>query len=338
MRKTLIAIIVALPIAAGWTGLWFYAARVAGQRADAWMAAEAAQGRNWTCPNRTIGGYPFAIALSCSDASFSGQAMGRGVEGSVAHLTAQATLLHPHRLAISLAAPFAYRTSDGRIDLRGTWKSLDADLDGVPDVTSVRLRGTDVAVDGTFDDEGRQGGSAARLDATFTLTPEPADQTIAFAIAMDGAPIAVLDALIGGAMPADIALAGRLDHAAVGDARTPDEALENWRRAGGRITLGPSLVVRGESKVTASGGLGLDAAHRPQGRLDAQFVGLGPILARYGIGGNLTAAATLLNSLFGDGRKAAQSEPGTLALPVWLEGGHLGIGPIRTPIVLPSLY
>lgn len=339
MRKTAIALFLLLLIAAGWTALWATAAGQAGRRVDAWIAAETARGRAWTCPNRAIGGYPLAITIACSDATFAGQARGQGVESSVAHLLAEASLLHPRRLGLTLEPPLAYRTSDGQTDLKATWASLTIDLDDVPDIRTLSLRGTDVAVLGSFGQAGRQSGTAARLDATFVLSQDQPDPTVDFTVVVDGAPIAPLDQLVGGSNPADIEVIGRFDRADIGDARTPEEAMERWRQAGGRIDLGPSRVTRGQSKVIASGTLHLDEAHRPQGRLDAQFVGLEPILARFGISGNLAAAGSLLSSLFGGrGRPPASTEPGALSLPISFQKGRLGIGPIRTQIAIPPLY
>lgn len=339
MRKAGWFVVILVLIVAGWTSAWFYAAGAAGHRVDAWIAAEAALGRFWTCPNRSVGGFPFAIKTACSDATFAAQARGQGVEGSIAHVAAETSLLHPRRVDITLGPPFAYRTSDGQTDLKATWASLTIDIERFQEVGALSLRGTDVAIDGVFGQAGQQTGTAARLDMSFTLPRDRTQPTMAFTIAVDGAPIAPLDEFAGGNDPSDIDLVGRIDLSDLGDARTPEEALERWRQAGGRIDLGPSSITRGGSKVIASGTLRLDDAHRPQGRLDAQFVGVGPLLARYGISGNLAAAGSLLSSLFGGGaRPPAPSEPGALALPISLQDGRLGIGPIRTQIALPALY
>ena len=326
-------------VAAGWSAAWGWAAGEAGRQVDIWLKAEAAQGRLWTCPNRTLGGWPFALKLSCSDPTFTAQAMGQGVEAQLAHLTAEAALWHPRSVSVTLVPPFAYRTSDNTTNLGATWTALTLDLDGLPSLDAVALRGTKIALAGTFGDQGRQTGSAARLDTRITLPADPKDPTLGFDIAIDGLPIAALDELVGGSAPADIALTGTLDQADVGDARTPEEAIETWRQAGGQVTLASGRVTREGAKVTASGALGLDAAHRPKGKLDAQFVGLEPILARYGISGNLAAAGSLLSTLFGGGKPAAApTEPGALALPISLRNGHVGVGPIQTALEVPPLY
>ena len=322
---------------AAWSGLWILAQREAGRRIDAWIDAEATQGRVWTCPGRTITGYPLALVLSCRHPVFAGEALGQGVRGSLAGLTVVASLLHPRGLALDLAAPFPYATADARGDVTGTWTTLRSTLSGLPTIHALTLRGSDVGVKGRFGEGDRQGGRAAALDATFALASEGADPTLDFTVAVDAVAVPPLDALLGGTTPADVVLGGRLDQARTEDARSPEELMERWRLAGGHIDLAVSRLTRGASQVSATGSLRLDDAHRPQGRLDARFVGMEPILARYGIGGNLAGVGALLGNLFG-GHARAPIEPGTLALPINLTNGRLAVGPIRTPIALPPLY
>ena len=337
MRRIGIAASLLLLIAAAWTGLWFLAAREAGRQVDAWMDAEATMGRVLTCPDRTITGYPVALVVSCRHPLFAGESQGQGVRGSLAALTAEASLLHPRSLTLDLVAPFSYRTPDGPVDVTGTWTALRVVLVGVPTVGAMMVRGSDVAVDGQFGEGGHQGGRAAALDGTFTLAPDRADPALDFVVSVGAAPVPLLDALLGGTAPVDVALTGRLDKARADGARSPEEAMEAWRRAGGHIDLDASRLTRGVSQVTATGSLRLDDAHRPQGRLDAQVVGMEPILRRYGISGDLAGVTSLIGSLFG-GRAQALTQPGALALPISLANGHVAVGPIRTPIMLPPLY
>lgn len=338
MRKAGITLLLLVVVAAGWSALWVWAAHEASHQLDQWLAAEETQGRSWTCPNRTLGGYPVAITIACSDVTFAGEAMGQGVAAELSHLQAEIALWHPRRLALHLTPPFAYKTSDSTTKLGATWARLDIALDGLPNLEAIELGGEKIAVAGTFGDQGRQSGSTRQLHTRFTLPTDPKAPTLDFSIAVDGAPIAALDALVGGTAPADVALVGSLDHADAGDARTPDEAIETWRQAGGRIALQSGTITREGAKAMASGMLGLDSQHRPQGHLDAQFVGLEPILARYGINGSLAGAASMLSALFGGGKPATPTVPGALALPISLKNGHLGVGPISTGVELSPLY
>jgi len=52
-----------LLVAIAWSAAWFVIRNRAGEALDGWLAAEAQAGRQWTCQDRTIGGYPFRIQV-----------------------------------------------------------------------------------------------------------------------------------------------------------------------------------------------------------------------------------------------------------------------------------
>ena len=340
MRKAGIALLLIVVLtAAGWSGLWFAAAREASVRTDAWIAAEHARGREWTCPSRAVGGFPFSLAIECDKPTFVGQAMGQRVEATTSHLTGTLALSHPRQVTLSLQAPFRFQTSDGVTDVRGTWQSLLVDVGSLPDIRSIALNGSGVGVDGVFAGSPRQGGKSSALAARFTLAPDQPDPTVSFDVALKGADVPPIDDLLGGSALLDVDLAGRLDRADIGAARTPEQAMELWRLAGGHVDIDRSGASRAGANVSATGTLRLDEAHRVKGRLDAEFVGMEPILRRYGISGNLAAVGSLVSTLFGGGgARKAPAAPGALDLPITFNNGRLGIGPITTPVALSPLY
>lgn len=341
--KTVIALVLGLVIAsvlvvAGWSALWALAAREAGGRTDAFIAAEAAQGRDWTCPGRRIGGYPFAVTVACTAPTYAAEAGGRHVRGTLGAAQARVGLADPRRIALTLTGPFTYRTSDGATDVEGRWRSLAVDLAPLPDIRGVAIRGRDVAVGGLFVGT-RAGGQAASLDATATLA-DGADPVLRFAVALGGAAVPPLDELLGGTAPVEASLEGRLhkaDMADIGDVETPEEAMERWRLAGGTLDVDRFAMSRAGARMTATGALRLDDRHRPRGKLDAEFFGLGPILKRYGINADLAAVGSLVGALFG-GSQRKPPTPGALALPITLGDGRVAVGPVTTGIELTPLY
>ena len=146
-----------------------------------------------------------------------------------------------------------------------------------------------------------------------------------------------LDELLGGTAPVEASLSGRLDRATAGDAQTPEQAMERWRLAGGRVDVDGFAMARAGAKMTATGAVRLDDRHRPKGKLDAEFFGLEPILERYGIGGDLAAMGSLIGALLGGGPHKTQT-PGALALPITLANGRVAVGPVTTGIKLTPLY
>ena len=338
MRKAVGFLVTLVTFAAVWSAAWFAASIYAGRQVDGFIVAEAGRGRDWTCHDRHVGGYPLALVVSCRDATYAGQALGRRVDGQVAGIAATLSVTDVRRVAISLSPPFSYRTSDGQTDIEGTWESLFVDLSSLPDPRTLTLRGSDLVVHGRFPGQGETGSRIATFAARFVASPPRPDRTLDFTVAMTGTPMPILDDLIGGTAPVDAAFAGRLDHADMGEARTPGEAMEHWRESGGTVALSDLRVSRGSASVTAGGVIGLDDAHRLRGKLDASFVGLEPILARYGISGDVAALGSLLGTFFGGGRSARPAAPGTLALPISLGNGRLSLGPITTSVALAPLY
>ena len=82
-RVWLFAPFVLLALAvAGWSTAWFLIRNGTTRAVDDWLAAEAAQGRQWQCIDRTIGGYPFRITVSCDALSLqrNGSVAGGGRE------------------------------------------------------------------------------------------------------------------------------------------------------------------------------------------------------------------------------------------------------------------
>ncbi len=339
MRKTAGVLVVLAAFALLWSAAWFAASVYAGRQVDGFIAAEAREGRDWTCPDRHVGGYPFTLAVTCRDATYAGQADGQRVDGQVAGLAATVALWHPRQVAIALAPPFSFRSSDGQTDVGGTWTSLTVDLSTLPAPLDLALHGTDIVVHGRFPGQQEAAGRVASFVARFTASPPQPDRTVDFALTLSGAPVPALDDLVGGgSAPVDALVAGRLDQADPGEARTPGEAMEHWRQHGGHVSLSDIKVSRGSASVTSSGVLGLDDQHRLRGKLDASFVGLEPILQRYGISGDVAALGSLLGTFFGGGRSAKPAIPGALALPISLGNGRLGIGPITTAVKLAPLY
>ncbi len=60
------AVAAVIVLAAVWSGLWYYAARVADRTLSGWVAREAAAGRTYTCGSQGISGFPFRIEATAS--------------------------------------------------------------------------------------------------------------------------------------------------------------------------------------------------------------------------------------------------------------------------------
>ena len=329
----------------GWTALWSVARQQAGAALDGWIAAEAAHGRSWTCPDRSIDGYPFRIAISCRDVGFAGLVDGSQGEGHLAGLTAQAWLYEPSAVYVTLSGPMALTTADHHADFSLAWERFGAKLRGI---FGERRRAEIVGEGFALTRPGGTGGFARRIElragpAVGTAGADAAAATTAAAdavdIALSGIAAPPLDGLTGDNAPLDGVFSGTVTRA-FGD--LPDlgtATVERWRRAGGRLDIANVALTKGPLTLGAAGQLGLDEAHRLQGRLDARFGGFEPLAKRYGISLGAVQVGGLLASLLGTkAAPAVAPAPGTVALPVTFTDGTVTVGPFKTGLRLTPLY
>src|SRR3954454_15449254 len=62
-------VILLILIAVAWSVAWHVIRNRAVEALDAWLALEAKAGRQWTCQDRAVGGYPFEISVQCASLS-----------------------------------------------------------------------------------------------------------------------------------------------------------------------------------------------------------------------------------------------------------------------------
>ena len=329
-----------LLLAGGWALAWRWAAGETVHTLDDWMAREARVGRHWTCPDRAVSGFPARVVVACTAPRFAGEIAERTFAGRLGGFRAEASLFHPRTIQAALQSPFAVEASagDGALDL--TWTRLDVELAGLPDVVGrTDLQAEGLAVKGDVAAWGHLEGEADRLTAAVAKRADRADDAYDLHLDLAGGHVPALDALLGLTAPMTAILEATVDQVDFAASGGAADRLEIWRQAGGRVEIGSLRLTHGTASIGGSGGLVLDGAHRPEGRLDARFAGLEPILRRFGVDPGLVAATGLIGSLFGGGRNTGHADDGGgLRLPVTFAGGRVAIGPVRTAIPVPPLY
>ncbi len=322
-----------------WTIFWYVAAQQTAASLDAWIAREKVFNRNWSCPDRQIAGFPFAIEIACSKPHFEGAIFGRHYSGTLKGFRATAKLMSPSVVTVKVASPFAVTSDDKAVDLSLAWDRLDILLGGLPqDVAEVSVTGQTLSLQGHAQGLGPLEGRAGRARADITRDAGRADHAVHFRVVLNGASVSVVDALLGGASPADVTAEGDITQASFDPARTLTYTLDQWRSASGHVDLADVNMTRGETQFRAHGVLSVDPAHRLQGRLETDCLGFEPVLRRLGVDPALIDAGSLLASLLGGGSHDAAAGPQPLHLPVSFDSGLLSIGPVRTSIRLPPLY
>jgi len=326
--------------ALGWTGFWFYGRHRINAEIDSLLARQASLGREWSCPNRSITGFPFRIQGRCTEPSYRQNLPdGSVASGSLKGLTVVATAAAGIDLAhviTEFEGPLVVR-APGAPDATATWRTARSSLRGGAD----RLERVSLEIENPVVAIGAEDGprwSADKLSAHLRQSVDPAAPgSYDIALRIDRAAIPEADALIANADPINLELDSRVFKAAQIDRNDWRQAIENWRANGGTLRIEQLKLSKGAPRLEATGDLSLDDQRRLQGRLDASFVNAGAVLQQFGLGGG---AGALMGALLGGGRRAeAPRRETTMRLPLTLENGRVAIGPIRVPgVQLRPLY
>ena len=326
-------------LALGWSAFWFYAAGRTESTLAVWIEREASHGRIWACPQRRTGGYPFRIEVTCAAPTFSGPAGQARVEGSLGALKAYAQAWAPNHILADLDGPLKIARDDGGA-LEMTWSRLRLSLRGKQRVLErFSLQVADGALSAGVAGEKTFHMRAAAVEAHVRQSPQRDDDAYDLALSLRKAAVPALDAFLGLPEPADLDFSGTSNQLVFAEKGDAAERLEVWRAAGGRLDPASLDIRKGETRLKLTGGLGLDAAHRPEGKLQLEGDGLGALAKRFGLNLDMVAAGNLLDGLLGGKpRKEGETRKAELRLPLNLANGRVSVGPLRLPVALPPLY
>ena len=317
--------ILLLLVAIGWSVAWWVIRDRATTSLDAWLATEARAGRQWTCADRQVGGYPFRVLVACNSLT-----LRQGpVTASLGRVTSISQVYQPAFIITEIEGPL--RVTDGRTTLEGTWDLLQTSLHAssrgfqrfslaaeLPRVTVTGLGAEDVV------------SNSRHLE--FHVRPNPtrgADKAFDAALTVREAQIPLLDHLVGGGEPADFSFDATVTQAEGFRAR-PSVSNSNAGARQGAPSNSDAVDQQRRPACGSKGALTLDEWHRPAGQLDVSAAGLDGLLGNV-VGGRLGGA--LLGALFGQapgGKPAAQ--PTLVPLPpLRLDNGKLAMGPFVVP-------
>lgn len=326
-----------LLLAIAWSVAWFVIRGRTAEALDGWIAAEGRKGREWTCGDRTIVGYPFRIEIVCNSLDLKRGA----VSASFGRTEAVAQVYQPRRVIVEVAGPL--RVSDGTVTVNGRWDLLQASINtsqsglqrlslaaNAPQVTVTGLGGGEIA------------GSGKHLELHVRPNPSRrAELAGDVAASVTEARIPILDTLVGGPEATNLNADVTVTQADGFKGGTIAEELELWRNAGGKLDVLMLSATKGARQIETKGELRLDDQHRPAGQLTIAAAGLDGLL------GSLTGGrvgGNLLGMLLGQGPRSNAAQPNAkpqLATlpPLRLENGFLAVGPFVIPNVrLQPLY
>lgn len=268
-------------ICLGWSGFWFFSARMAERVADNFIVREKERGREWSCPDRGVGGYPFRIEITCNKPQLVlREPDGRTREGSLTGLSLNARLLSPGHFIAVFAPPFVARDgAEG--DMEISWKSARASLKaGLESITELSVEFTEPNLSAGAGD--RQDIKALAKSIELHMRRSPGEVAGTDLIARIGdLTFAPLDRLTGSPEP----IRAELQVSAPGLIPNPrakfQDILEQWRQTGHKARIVVFKATKGQADIDLSGVMGLDDLHRLEGNLQGRAKGLEALTSRF---------------------------------------------------------
>lgn len=314
-----------LLIAVAWSVAWFVIRGRTGEAIDSWLAAEAKAGREWTCRDRSMGGYPFRIELICSTLTLKQGA----VTASFGRVESVAQVYQPRLVITEIDGPL--QLTDGTVTVQGKWDLMQTSFHASPNGLqrlSLAADAPSFAVTGLGSEDIVASGK--HLELHVRANPSRASEKAYDAAAsIRQARIPLLDNLVGGPEPTDLDADLTATQAEGFRGRPIAEELERWRQAGGRLDILMLTIAKGTRRAEAKGTLQLDEMHRPTGQLNVAAAGLDGLLGKAAGGGT---GGALLGALFGGGQAQARTRPALVPLPpLRLENGKVAMGPFVVP-------
>jgi hypothetical protein len=124
-RKLAILVIVIVLVTVGWTSGWFWLTGEVGRRLDDQLAALEARGLHASCPNRTIGGWPFRVDIDCSNVTL--KQINQLTMVSLRHVRVTALIYNPTLVIAELDGPLAATGPNGET-INATWSRLRSSI------------------------------------------------------------------------------------------------------------------------------------------------------------------------------------------------------------------
>ena len=132
-RTFLALAFLAVVLAAGWCGSWYYAASVADSTLAGWVEREAAAGRVYNCGSEGISGFPFRIQAHCAEASAALKTIQPPFVVAANEVTFTAQVYHPTLLVGEVTSPVTVQ-APGEIapSFVATWSLGRLSVSGFP--------------------------------------------------------------------------------------------------------------------------------------------------------------------------------------------------------------
>lgn len=352
-RKLIWLAIGLLGCAAVLSATWFYMASRIEKSLSQTLEREAAAGRQWTCKERTLNGFPIAFRLRCTGLELKAVRNANTQSGKLAAITAKFNILSPGFVRIEAIGP------GNLIQSQGSDPSLQASKSADANWNSLRL---DIGLSMLKPHTMRLASQNAKISIA-RINALPADLTISdvridlelqpgkspfldlhYNAAIQQLVSPELDSFVADDTPAGVFWSGTLSNLNLlqKNGTSPPQMIEAWSRGGGKLIIEDFAILKTNFQFATSGEVILDNNGFPEGRLTVGASGISGLMRRFGVSPGAVAIEGMLGrwtkKRTGNASPVLADRPPALPVPIVLRNGRLFIGPVQTSMRLPQLY
>ncbi len=319
-----------------WTGFWFYARSRAIDVMDGWMAREVRLGRTWTCPERSVAGFPFRFAVECRNPTYTSAEPGRAGTGTLAGLTVTARVVDPRQVIAAFSGPLNWKGAAGDAvtlafeSARGSYRGSA----GVLEDFAVEL----VKPSLSYEAPGLATQTIASAKTEFHLRRAPGTEPATdVALTATGIISDLLNLALKDQAPAALTLKTRLTKLLPSPPRDWRQTAELWRVSEGEAQVAALTFAKGAMQLDMTGQFRLDEMRRPEGTIEGTAQGVETLMQAFGLslGGNTGAAGGLIGAILSGGKAKPQAKPKAVPFTLRFDQGRMYIGPFPGPRLLP---
>ena len=325
LRTFLLPLVVVGAAIAGWSAVWAWGAHRAEDAIQRWQAAEAANGRVIQCAERSRGGYPFRMEITCTKPVVELRDETRPYQTyRFEGLKVVSQIWSPGHVISEWTGPMTVVTEGDPSVTTASWRLAQASAQliiGGYDNSNVVLTDLTVTRDGAALVKAARGELHTRPNRTDPVSVD-------VVASLKGATFAQ-----GGTEPVD----AEVQLVARKLLRTPSRPqilpVREWQAAGGSVDLILLRLVQGPALGVAKGTLRLTPDGKPDGEIELRVVDVPAALRASGLGATLGPLAS--GALAMASRPAeVEGRPGRV-LTLRAADGRLQVGPVR--IGLPAI-
>ena len=265
-------------LAAAWAGFWYYAAARAQSELAALRAREAAAGREVSCANESIGGFPFRLELRCTDPGLNLRRARLSLQAK--DMLAAVQIYQPTLMIAEFDGPLTISDEARGQKYALDWSLAQASARGLPRPERVSLV-LDKPVLGRLDAE--QLGRADHAELHVRPAPRLPNDPPAVDVSLELTKALLVAVPRVGTAPIDADIAGTLRGVVDLSPKPLAQLMREIAAANGRLDITKARIQQGDIIGTGSGTLRLTQRGTLDGELALTVAGIDQLVALLGV-------------------------------------------------------